>query len=160
MSEVRTGYVGTQEAGDILTSDNFDKLPGGWLGYATQGTDQAAASGDITDLSVTVTVGDSRLIRVSALVKLQMSKNGANAPALEMALKEDGTQIYFADWVPTVVANNIHDSVYLSVLSTPDSGSHTYKATMSVLNGLGTITASTSGPNYILVEDLGPAPAA
>lgn len=43
----RTGYVGLQEDGAVVTEANFDRLPGGWIGYATVTADQ----GSITTLT-------------------------------------------------------------------------------------------------------------
>lgn len=150
---VRTAYVGTEAVGDVLTKANFDKLPGGWIGYAEAVANQGAitAEVDLTSLTVTVTVNTSRRLRISALGLLQST---VASDVVRIFIYEDGASIQLAD-----EHAGGQTTVTPSVIRTPTAGSHTYKLRGQRAVGTGTVTllASASNPAYILVEDIGPA---
>lgn len=149
----RTGYVGTQVAGDVLTAANFTKLPNGWIGYveATANQNGISAETDLTSLTVSPTVGTSRRLRISGRVYVQVSSAGATAI---LRLKQDGVTIGQGAAQP----NDTVDFVSIEVWSveTPSSGSHTYKLTLQA--EAGTVDAeNATSKGMVLVEDVGPA---
>jgi hypothetical protein len=151
---VRTGYVSTEVDGDVLTSANFNKLPGGWIGYAEVTANQAGivAETDLTSLTVTVTVGTSRRIRVRAQARASKSVADGN---VVLYVKEGATYLTGID---AQMANTTAETTIAGdVILTPTSGAHTYKLAMN-LAGTGTVTmgAGAAYPAFILVEDIGP----
>ncbi len=153
---VRTAYAGAAVAGEVLTAANVNKLPGGWIGYAEVTSSQGSivSETDITSLTVTVTVGASRRIRVSYRGALATTIAGDTAASY---IKEGATTLQSTHDVhmPTTAAFAAETSVVL----TPTGGSHTYKIASLRATGTGTIqhTATTATPSYIVVEDIGPA---
>jgi len=151
---VRTAYVGTQSAGDTLSSANFTKLPGGWIGYAEVTADQTGISTgptDLTSLTVTVTAGSSRRIRVTGYGRV-IQQTSASAPQI---LIRDGSN----NILQAAILNLASGSTAIlcpSVVLTPSSGSNTYKLSGSVAAGTMDLEASSIQPAWILVEDLGP----
>lgn len=152
---VRTAYVGTQVAGDVLTAANFTKVPGGWIGYAevvaSQGTITTAV--DLTGLTVTVTVGTSRRIRITGHIRVNSTVAGDYC-RLDIC---DGASTILGQGQQQIGASN--EAVYATLVLTPTAGAKTYKLMLSRSVGTGSLTmnASANGPAYILVEDLGPA---
>lgn len=153
---VRTGYVGTQVAGDVLTAANFSKLPGGWLGYVEVTADQTGITTevDLTSLTLAVTVGTSRRIKITGSVMAQSTIAG---DAVVLQIKEGGTYLQ-------AVQNNTpvagQPMVFeRSVVLTPTAGAHTYKLALARASGTGTISmrASATFPAWIDVVDIGPA---
>lgn len=151
---VRTAYAGAAVSGEVLTAANVNKLPGGWIGYSevTAGQGSITTSVDLTGLTVTVTVGSSRRIRVEGRVLIASTVTG---DIIGLGVNEGATslasgQLYAATSATTLTAE---------VILTPTAGSHTYKLTAGRAAGSGTVgtTASSTAPAYILVEDLGPA---
>ena len=151
---VRTAYDPT--AGEILTATNLEKLAGGWIGYnqvtASQGS--ITADVDLTGLSVAVTVGPSRRIRISAYVAVETTVASDRAALL---VKEGATQLTVATVSLLTAARGV--SLTASVVLTPTTGAHTYKLSMVRTDGSGTLTsiASATQPAFILCEDIGPA---
>lgn len=150
----RTAYAPT--AGEVLTAANLARLPGGWIGVSEATANQGSigtTSTDLTNLSVAVTVGTSRRIRVSVFCNISM-QTASNRALLR--LQEGATQL--AEARKDIVVDN-HASFNVSVILTPTAGAHTYKITARVLNAGSSLTseASSTAPAYILVEDLGPA---
>lgn len=152
----RTAYAGTAVAGDVYTAANHAKMPGGWIGYA----ETVAAQGGITTevdlagLSVTVTVGSNRRIRVTADITLLPTGTTTQA-----YIKEGSTHLkrfaFINDSGSGLTTPALHQAG--SVILTPTAGSHTYKLSADS-GGLGASTsANSSDPHFILVEDLGPA---
>ena len=153
---VRTAYPSTAVAGDVLTAANVGKIPGGWIGYeqvvANQGTITTAV--DLTGLTVTVTVGTTRRVRISAEGSFG-STVAADYAALfifEGATQLGGRSVPMPNTAATTGA-------FSSVVLTPTAGSHTYKLRAALASGAGVVTlnASATAPAFILVEDLGPA---
>lgn len=153
---VRTAYVATEAVGDVLTKANFDKLPGGWIGYVPMTADHTGITTqvDITGLTVTVTVNTSRRIRIYA----EMSMQSSSVDDLwETHIYEDGVDVALREWRPTPA--NVAETAIISTVRTPSAGSHTYKIRGG--RGFGAagtwVVNGTSKPAYILVEDIGPA---
>lgn len=149
----RTGYVATESAGDVLTTTNFDKLPGGIIGYITRTTAQTGVSGeaDLTGLTVTVTVNTSRLIKVEGWIAVQQITS-ASTPI--MRIKESTTQLQQTNL--DINASSTGFLYGVTILS-PSSGSHTYKLTLAT--GAGTVNTvhSSTIPGILIVTDAGPA---
>lgn len=128
-------------------------VPGGTLGYSQSVANQAGigtSATDLTGLSVAVTVGASRRIRVSAFVNISMQTAGARA----IIRIQEGAGSLAVAWEDLLVGH--FAPVNVSAVLTPSAGAHTYKVTASVTPGA-TITsqAAANEPVYILVEDIG-----
>lgn len=153
---VRTAYPGTESVGDVLTKANFDKLPGGTIGYAqvTSGQSSITTVVDLTSLTVGVTVGASRLILIQAQCEVAST---ISADICQLSIQESSTVLTRSLIVAPASAANatMACSIYLVA---PSTGSHTYKLTMQRAAGTGTLTmgASATSPAYILVHDMGP----
>lgn len=153
---VRTAYVGTEAVGDVLTKANFDKLPGGWIGYAEVVASQGSITTevDLTSLTVTVTVNTSRRIKITAecMFASTVADDIAGLYIYEGAarLQERGQLMRPATW---------NMAVHAELILTPTAGSHTYKLRGIRWGGSGTVTmyAAATAPAFILVEDIGPA---
>lgn len=151
----RTAYVSTEVDGDILTAANFDKLPGGWIGYveATANQTTITTEADLTSLSVTVTAGTTRRLRLTG--KVNFTSTVANDGA-KLRIKESSTVLNAADNATPTGAGGVF--IFASAVITPSAGSHTYKLTLA-RTGTGTLTmnASATEAAYLLIEDIGPA---
>ena len=148
---VRTAYDAV--AGAVLTAVNLDKLAGGWIGYNEVTADQAnISSADVTGLSVAVTVGTGRRIKVSAGVNLLKD---ANAGLCEIRIMEGATLLGFAYFIGGASTSG-HGAP--TVILTPTSGSHTYKITIVCSITTLTVKAAATYPAFILVEDMGATP--
>jgi len=148
----RIGYVGTESAGDILTTTNFNKLPNGLIGYATATANQTGISSatDLTNLSVTVTVNTSRIIVIRANLFVLQNTSTAN---VTLAIKESTTQLV---QVNQNVVVSTYGQLTPSVILTPSAGSHTYKLTLSTSAGTVDLQAAATYPASIQVYDEGP----
>lgn len=149
----RTGYVGTESVGDILTVANFNKLPGGLIGYAnvtsTQSTITSAV--DLTSFTLTVTVGTSRIIRVAWHVPVQQ---GTNNDGFIVTLLESSTQL--GSGAQTMTSNAVGVTIDGYVILSPSAGSHTYKLQgAQLVGGTCATTCSATNPGSLIVEDLG-----
>lgn len=74
----RTGYPGTPSLGDVLTTTNFNKLPGGWIGQVQVTANQTGITtvADLTSLTLSVTYQSGRSYLWLAQIKVQ--SNTAN----------------------------------------------------------------------------------
>ncbi len=150
---VRTAYVATESAGDVLTAANFNKMPGGCIGYANVTANQTGISAlaDLTGLTVTVTVNTSRLIMVQGLgVFLQQTGVGTAS----MAINEGATQLVNAG--ASLVISGFGTFTPFVILS-PSSGAHTYKLRATTSSNTVDLQASATAPATIAVYDMGPA---
>jgi hypothetical protein len=140
-------------AGMILRAFPWGTLPGG---YAQITANQAAitAEVDVTGLTVTVTVGANRRIRISACANIAATVADDVA---ELRIKEGVTVLSFWDGVVRVVGGG--QTMAPQVTLTPTAGVHTYKiaATLAIGTGSITVQAGATFPAFILVEDIGPA---
>ena len=151
---VRAAYDPT--AGEVLTAVNLEKLAGGWIGYADTATSQGpiTAEADLTSLTVTVTVGTGRRIRITGYTWL--SSNVADDVAA-VYIKE-GTTYLGRGQVTCALASAGNTATGQAVI-TPTAGAHTYKLACARPTGSGNVTsnASPSDLPFILVEDIGSA---
>ncbi len=154
----RTGYPGTEVAGDILTASNFNKLPGGLIGYAviTSSVTGITTATDITGLSVTLTPGGNRMIRVQWHTEDQITTTSTN-DSFAVTCMKDGAVIAAAIAYVTPVTNQYvsNDGFVLDV--GPSSASHTYKLQGGRQQGTGTwaVRASATEQNTIAIFDDG-----
>ncbi len=152
---VRTAYAPV--AGEVLTATNVARLAGGWIGYAEQTGDQGAITTevDLTSLTVTVTVGTGRRIRISART-LVVSTVANDIAALN--IKEGAAQLQTGR-TGALSGTAVSVGISADVILTPTAGAHTYKLAMARETGTGTLTnkAAATAPAFIAVEDLGPA---
>ena len=153
---VRTGYAGAAVAGEVLTAANVNKLPGGWIGYNEVTANQATITTvvDLTSLTVTVTVGASRRIRVSSQCPFFSSVAG---DYVSLQIVEGATVLQdLSEAMSSALSGHRLAAI---VVLTPTTGSHTYKLRASRASGTGSVTmaAAATSPAFILVEDMGPA---
>lgn len=156
----RTGFIAVD--GAAYNADDHDKMPKGWLGYASVTADQTFASTDtdLTGLTVTVTVAASRLLLVSAFVNVELSAASDTTGSMTLRIKEDGTTVQTASWrseVRGAVGQEEQMTFSPFVLRTPSAGSHTYK--LSGFRGGSVdleLQAGSAKPSYITVIDMGP----
>jgi hypothetical protein len=149
---VRTAYDAV--AGTALTATNLDKYPGGWIGYAQATSNQGSITTavDLTGLTVTVTVGTSRYLKITGYLSSWSSTN-ANAYA-QLLVMESSTTLQSATGSTVTIGSGT--MLCAVAVLTPSSGSHTYKLQLgSVTAGTLTMSASATAPAYILVEDMG-----
>lgn len=152
---VRTAYPATESAGDVLTTTNFDRLPGGWIGYAETTSAQSGITTvtDLTGLTVTVTVNTSRRIRITGQADITRT---VSTDLVIGRVKEGSTNLGIFYSAATIGTFNTGQA---GCVIAPTAGSHTYKLTLERSSGTGTcgVQAAAGEPNWILVEDLGPA---
>ena len=129
------------------------QIPWGWLGYVQVTTAQGSITTavDLTGLSVTVTVGASRRVRVSWDTHCSASGGGMSVAVKCM---EGGTQLQMSE--VQVVSDLYGLAVAGSVVLTPTPGAHTYKLQGQGNGGTATLVASGTYPSWLLVEDIGP----
>lgn len=153
---VRTAYVGTEAVGDVLTKANFDKLPGGWIGYAEVTANQTTITTEtsLTGLTVTVTVNTSRRIRIGARANILST---VADDRFSLRIKESATVLNTGEGVLRLAS--VDQTFYTEWIGTPSAGVHTYNLTLQRLNGTGSgsLIAGATFPAHILVEDIGPA---
>lgn len=126
---------------------------GGKLGYTPKTTTQTGITTetDLTSLSATVTVPTGRLIRVTGYV-YQFARTAGTVTYTELFIHEGATRL----GTLTIPIPNTYGGGLVSTLITPSAGSHTYKL-KAATDGTVTMQASSIGPAYILVEDIGAA---
>jgi hypothetical protein len=130
-------------------------LPTGTLsgGYAAVTANQATITTevDLTGLTVTVTVGAGRRIRISADLAFVTTVSGGLP---RVRIKEGATQLQERSMS---TGSTSAESIAPSVVLTPSTGAHTYKLTALLALGSGSmsLSASATAPAYILVEDIG-----
>lgn len=145
-----TGAAWTQIAASVGASTL------GTLGYAQITANQAGITtkADVTGLSVTVTVGSGRRVRISAFCTAITGTLG-NAGWFIM---EGATQLAQADLPAFLTPHAAYNTfAWVTAVVTPSAGSHTYKV-QAVNDGTGnaaTVNAGATFPSYILVEDIG-----
>lgn len=150
----------TRAAADTALSGRVTTIEAGYArgqlanGYAEATSDQLAVgtgATDLTGLTVTVTVPASRRIRISGFVAMTVAATATNGNAF---LMEGATQLQQAGAL--VNGAGFSDCAPVRVL-TPSAGSHTYKLQAAANGGTINVKAGSDHPNFILVEDLGPA---
>ena len=131
---------------------------GGSLGVSTS-TSNAVTSGttELTLFTVGVTVGSGRLVRVTLYEPNNVSSVGAGE-VFEFHIEEDG--ITKQNYVYQALGSNTQlRAAQVEVVLAPTPGAHTYTGTVTRIGGTGTLTMtrSSSGPGFLLVEDIGAA---
>jgi hypothetical protein len=153
-----TAYAGAATAGEVLTAAHVNDLPGGWLGYVEATSSQSGVTSevDLTGITVTVTVGTSRRIKITFYSPRAGSANSSEYS--RFTLKEGGTQLQTRT-LSTEFGGQYDQGGTMEWVGTPTGGSHTYKVTFQRLTGSGnhTAVAGATEPMWLLVEDLGPA---
>lgn len=126
---------------------------GGQLGYAQVVANQTPVTAeiDLTGLSVAVTVGTGRRIKISGQT-LWISTASAT---VAVEINEGVTELNEFQAHSSIIGNGF--SAAPEVIVTPSAGAHTYKLTARMFGGTGTLLASALTPAYILVEDIGAA---
>lgn len=134
---------------DVLAA-RHDLLPWGSLGRATTSAGQTGISteANVTALSVTVTVGTSRVVRVSTF-GLLLKQTGAGI--VTTRIKESTTALALTNTTQGIGA---YAAMVASVILTPSAGSHTYNVTLAATPNTVDLVAVHA---YILAEDIGPA---
>lgn len=130
-------------------------VAGGTLGYAEAVANQTGitAAVDLTSLSVAVTVGAGRRIRVTGFTRPFAAT--VTTDAVEMMINEGATLLQS---IPTRFSETARpEGLMGAVILTPSVGSHTYKLQMRRYAGTGTISneAAANAPSFIHVEDVG-----
>lgn len=128
--------------------------PLGTLGYAQVVADQTGITTevDLTGLSVAVTVGTGR--RIEIIGSIGWFSTVADDTVL-LAIKE-GVDIHQFERDTGPVAGRA-DGMEKTVVLTPTAGAHTYKLSLRLETGTGTVTmqAGSNHPAFILVKDIG-----
>lgn len=150
---VRTAYVPV--AGTAITASNHAKFPGGWIGYVEVTGNQTGISSitDLTSLTLTVTAGTSR--RLMATGYCRATQNTTSGATSALAIR-NGSSTTLAQSAITNDAGYTMQHTAMRV-ETPSSGSNTYKLSLSTTGGTVDLIATSTGPAFILVEDIGPA---
>lgn len=128
-------------------------VAGGVLGYAQAVSDQTGITTetDLTTLSVTVTVGASRRIRVSSQLSPYSTVAGDSVWG---RIKEGATTLQFSQ---ATMNGAQAESTTITAIVSPSAGAHTYKVSLTRQGGTGSVTsqASSTAPAFICVEDVG-----
>ena len=143
------------EGGFATVVARLDALPRGILGYAEVTANQLNVTSevDLTGLSVTVTAGTSRRLKVTVQGEY---RTAASNDAGLVNIKESTTILGRARLNPGAA---VHNTFHASTVIAPSAGSHTYKATMVLTAGSGDLDliAASGSAAFILVEDIGAA---
>jgi hypothetical protein len=133
----------------------------GAAGYAqitanSANTATSATIVDIAGLAVTFTAVAGRRYKVT--VHAGISSTVANDRGL-IYIREGTTNLGFYQGGQLVTAASTYTHDFTAVVVNPSAGAHTYKVSHSRLSGTGTLTmtASATGPAFIIVEDIGEA---
>lgn len=163
----RTGYVGTQNVGDVLTSSNFSKLPGGLIAYVPYTSNSATFTNSETDLNanltVTVATGTSRTIEVVCVGQAQSTVSGDDIKIfITTGVSGAGTDLVFTD-VHAGGANDNNGFKVSTLVQT--SGSQSFHVRAQRIGGTGNCLvagnasagSAVTGITYLAVYDVGPA---
>lgn len=136
----------------VLTAANFDRLPKGWIGYASVEANQTGigtSATDLTGLTVTVDVPADRVIRVSG----QIQANPSVAAYVTCRILQASTQI-------GRVGRQYSDGEEFTMCGAAPplqlaAGTYTFKLQGLTSTGTFDMEASNTAPAWIGVEDLG-----
>lgn len=139
---------------EIVTASKMNTIPRGVLGYAQVLANQATITTevDLTGLSAVVSVEAGRRIRITGSVR---TTGTVTQNVARLKIKETTTTLQTAEMEQNRTGSS--ESLEKSVVITPSGGSHTYKLTLEMSTGTGSISmvAGTGAVAFILVEDLG-----
>ena len=130
---------------------------GGQLGYAEAVANQAGITTivDLTSLSVAVTVGTGRRVKLTGFLPSVACTAADNT--MQLKIQEGATVLVSVDHGnPTA---NTGDFMRAERILSPSAGAHTYKLTLARVVGAGSlnVNASATSPAFVLVEDIGAA---
>lgn len=130
---------------------------GGQIGYSQAIVSQTGITAitDLTNLSVAVTVGTGRRIKISGHGGYQRSV----ADGLGRFIIREGTTVLtFEDYFVRGAAEG-QIGMAIAYVTTPTAGVHTYKLSLQQVTGTGTSSFScdATSPGFILVQDIGAA---
>lgn len=123
---------------------------GGTLGYASSSTAQGPITTEVdsTGMSIVVTVGTGRRIRITSRENFSSSA----ATGMYLLIKEGATEVGRVAGTGVV---GTETTLIGSTILTPSAGSHTYKHTAQATGGSISRANVTASPCFILVEDIG-----
>lgn len=143
----------SSDSGNGLGIGTDGRLIGpGTLGYASRVTNQlgiGTVDTDLTGLSVSVTVGTGRRIRITGYGIFQQR---TSAGLMFLFIKEGFTQLNQAIFS---VATDEFATLMTQVILLPSAGPHTYKLQAKTSVNTMELNASAIFPAFILVEDIG-----
>jgi len=152
---LRTAYIGSHAAGEVLTSANFSKTPGGWIGYVEVTANQTgigAGPTDLTSLTLSVQANTSRRLKITGYVRMTQQTSAAAG------------SVYIRNSTPTTLQTSTislptgYTAMHAPVsIQTPSSGTNTYKLSAGTTADTFDLAASSTQPAFLLVEDIGPA---
>lgn len=154
--EALEAKVGVDGSAVATSLDYLTKiaLPKGVLGYAEVTANQTgigAVETDLTGLSVAVTVGTGRRIRISGFGNCQQN---TSASIVSLFIYEGATRL-----TECVLSLGVGawGALPISRILTPTAGPHTYKLRLYTSAGTVNFNADAQRVGYILVEDIGKA---
>lgn len=111
---------------------------------------------DISGLSVTFTAVPGRRYRITGQALIARSA-GAAGDTINLYIRDgSGTQLALSQLV-TYAGAGANATLSVGVVVAPTAGSKTYKLSFNGSAGSQTVSASSTNPAWILVEDIGPA---
>lgn len=159
---VRTGYVGTESIGDVLTKANYDKGPGGMVGYLsiTANSTGTAGTATVTGLSVAITAGTSRMykITIQCLSIFTTGTGQTNIAIWDMTgtAQLGATVVTGAGTSLSVPAGDYQGNSCVAYHA-PSAGTQTYAFRTVTTASTAGLYATATSPAKIIVEDVGPA---
>lgn len=155
--EGTTGIAHTAGAligNDITAAMLLAAFPLGTLGYVqvTAGQSGITTPVDLTSLTLTLTAGTGRRLRVSAFCFFQSTVVDDLAT---LTILQDGSQVSAGQTLMRPAGQPT--SVFVAVVISPTAGSHVYKLQGGRAVGTGTLTmvALATVPAFLLIEDIG-----
>lgn len=155
IAQLRRDVAELQRLGASRWSAPSAAGPWGLVGYAmptAAGQTGITTVTDLTGLSVTATAVAGRLWRITFFVVVQqVSSTGVHnitlADGSNTALAQPGASVGSGSFMTTGG----------SIIVTPSAGSNTYKLRAQTSAGTLSINQSSTAPNAIIIEDVGPA---
>lgn len=136
----------------VLTAANFDRIPKGWIGYASVTANQTGigtSATDLTGLTITVDVPADRVIQVIG----QVQANPSVAAYVTVTIVQTSTTI---GRVGRQYSDGDSFTMYGSVPPLQlAAGSYTFKLQGLTSTGTFDMEASSTAPAFIAVIDLG-----
>lgn len=154
-TSTRTAFAGTA-TNVTLTAANLNNGPGGLIGWARLTADASTVTtiADIAGLSITLTPGTSRVIRLGWSVP--MSPSGTTGE-FQIRIQKDGVDLFRGNYTSGDTGAHLGTGFHLDL--GPSSTSHTYKVkggrSGSDANTW-TPAASSDAPSWFAIWDDGP----
>lgn len=151
----------TVATGDVLTASTWNQdvvantiaLPRGIMGYASATANQSGitTATDVTGLSVTFTANSTRYYRTTVYIYSSVQNTAGGFPEVRIT---DGSNVQKQTCVFQLDAGG-QAPFHFSVVETGLSGSTTRKARALTTAGTLLLAAASTGPMFIVVEDIG-----